>query len=398
MELVFEIINNKQFISAGPCQKIFKQSGGVIGRAEDCDWVIPDINRHVSNHHASVSYRDGSFFLTDTSTNGIKDRVSGARLDKDVPVRVEHGSTYVLGDVEIHARLVRDQDLLNVEVGLPQIAGSVIPDDAFLDLDPLKALDLQERVRSEIEDVISPPATIEETRQRADYARIDMESLTVPQLVAAAPEPEPASPPQAVERQSDDFWEKFGAALGVNLNELDHDAREALAVNAAHLLQQSIVGVQQSLRTRCELKNELRLAQTTVQGLQKNPLKFAVDAPEALGILLQPDKPGLLSAEQAVCRAFLDLQAHQVALLSASRAAVRATLEHFSPQQLTLRFERDNKPLLATSASRWRAFERYHQALRQDDEWSERLLSRDFAQAYEEQIRLISTLHTDHRG
>ena len=43
----------------------------------------------------------------------------------------------------------------------------------------------------------------------------------------------------------------------------------------------------QSLRTRSELKNELRLAQTTVQDTGKNPLKFAVDASEALGILLQ---------------------------------------------------------------------------------------------------------------
>ena len=67
-------------------------------------------------------------------------------------------------------------------------------------------------------------------------------------------------------------------------------------------------------------------------------------------------------------------------------------LEHFSPQQLTLRFERDGRrPLLATSGSRWRAYGRYHQSLCQDDDWSERLLARDFAQAYEEQVRLIST-------
>ena len=164
------------------------------------------------------------------------------------------------------------------------------------------------------------------------------------------------------------------------------------------MLKQSIGGLQQSLHTRSELKNELRLAQTLVQGPQKNPLKFAIDAGEALDILLQPSKPGQMPAEQAVSRAFRDLQAHQVALLTASRAAIRATLEHFSPQQLTLRFERDNKPLLATSGSRWRAYGRYHQALRQDDDWSERLLARDFAQAYEEQIRLISTLNIDLQG
>ncbi|QLL13321.1 type VI secretion system-associated FHA domain protein TagH [Pseudomonas chlororaphis] len=397
MELVFEMLNTKQFVPTELSSKTFKQAGGVIGRGEDCDWIIPDRKRHLSNHHAIVSYRDGMFFLTDTSSNGIQASDSGARLRKGEPQRIEHGSVYVLGDFEIRARLVRDPATFDAEVGRPQAAGSIIPDDAFLDLDPLNALDQQERVYSEIDELTALNTPRQEPRQRADYARIDMESLLVPELVAQ-PEAPVAVEPAPVERQREGFWEHFGAALGVDLKGLDHDAREALAIDAARLLKQSIGGLQQSLRTRSELKNELRLALTTAQGGSKNPLKFAVDASEALGILLQGNKPGQLPAEQAISRAFRDLQAHQVALLTASRAAVRGTLEHFSPQQLTLRFERDNKPLLATSGSRWRAYNRYHQALLQDDDWSERLLARDFAQAYEEQIRLISTLHTEHQG
>lgn len=398
MELVFEMLNTKQFVPTELCQRTFKQAGGVIGRGEDCDWIIPDRKRHLSNHHAIVSFREGVFFLTDTSSNGVQDGESGARLSKGEPVRIEHGSTYVLGDFEIRARLVRDPAAFDGEAGRPRAAGSIIPDDAFLDLDPLNALEQQERVYSEIDELLAPNTAPEDSRQRADYARIDMESLMVPELISAPVEPEPAPAPKAVERQSEGFWEHFGAALGVDVKGLSHDEREALALNAARLLRQSVGGLQQSLRTRSELKNELRLAQTTVQGTNKNPLKFAVDPSEALQILLQSSKPGHLPAEQAISRAFRDLQAHQVALLTASRAAVRGTLEHFSPEQLTLRFERDNKPLIATSGGRWRAFGRYHQALRQDDDWSERLLARDFAQAYEEQIRLISTLHTDHQG
>lgn len=397
MELVFEILNTKQFVPTELCQKTFKQAGGVIGRGDDCDWIIPDCKRHLSSHHAVISYCDGAFYLTDTSSNGIQVSDSGTRLRKGDAVRIEHGSLYVLGDFEIRARLIRDPAVFDLEVGRPQAAGSVIPDDAFLDLDPLNALDQQERVYSEIEELISPRTVIQDTRQRADYARIDMENLMVPELVEAPEVAEPVAP-KIVERQSEGFWGQFGAALGVDLNNLDHDAKEALALDAACLLKQSIGGLQQSLRTRSELKNELRLAQTLVQGTHKNPLKFAVDAGEALDILLQPNKPGQMPAGQAISRAFRDLQAHQVALLSASRVAVRSTLEHFSPQQLTLRFERDNKPLLATSGSRWRAYGRYHQALRQDDDWSERLLARDFAQAYEEQIRLISTLNADPQG
>ncbi|MFJ4143269.1 type VI secretion system-associated FHA domain protein TagH [Pseudomonas sp. NPDC089734] len=397
MELVFEMLNTKQFVPTESSSKTFNAAGGVIGRSEDCDWVIPDRKRHLSSHHALISFKEGSFYLTDTSSNGIQDSESGARLRKGVPQRIEHGSVYVLGDFEIRARLVRDPVGYSVEVGQPQPAGSIIPDDAFLDLDPLVALSQQERGSFEIDDLAALSQPVHEPRQRADYAQIDTERLMVPELVPQPEAPKPVQPAQ-VTRQSEVFWEQFGAALGVDLKHMDHDGREALAIQAARLLKHSIGGLQQSLRTRSELKNELRLALTTVQGGSKNPLKFAIDAGEALGILLQDHKPGQLPAEQAVSRAFRDLQAHQVALLSASRAAVRGTLEHFAPQQLALRFERDAKPLLATSGSRWRAYKRYHQALRQDDDWSERLLARDFAQAYEEQIRLISTLHTEHQG
>ena len=80
MELVFEMLNTKQFVPTELCQKTFKQAGGVIGRGEDCDWIIPDRKRHLSNHHAIVSYREGTFFLTDTSSNGVQDGESGARL------------------------------------------------------------------------------------------------------------------------------------------------------------------------------------------------------------------------------------------------------------------------------------------------------------------------------
>lgn len=396
MELVFEMLSSKQFVPTDLCQKTFTQSGGVIGRGEDCDWVIPDRKRHLSSHHAMISYREGAYYLTDTSSNGIHDCVSGSRLIKGEALRIETGSIYGLGDFEIHARLSQGCASFDAESCRGRKTGDIIPDDVFLDLDPLQSVDQQEHVHCELDELSDLDGSLQAPMPRADYARIDRENLTIPRLVEAPAEPAPDGLKSA-ELQGEDFWARFGAALGVDVTGLDPAAREALALDAARLLKQSVGGLQQSLRTRSELKNELRLAQTTVQGLHTNPLKIGVGAGEALGMLLA-NKPGQVPAEQALSRAFRDLQAHQVALLAASRAAVRGTLEHFSPQQLTLHFERSNKPLIATAGSRWRAYGRYHQALLQDDHWSERLLTRDFVQAYEEQIRLISTLHTGLQG
>jgi len=371
MELVFEILKGTPLVSTGVCRKTFTPAGGLIGRHESCDWVIPDGNRHLSSFHARVSFHDRAFYLTDISSNGIEERISGARLVKGEAFRVEPGSIYVLGDFEIQARLSAD-------------TSNLIPEDVFLDLDPLGS------EQPGLDGAFHPLA------QCADYARIDIEHLTVPQLVDAPVESALAAS-KADAHLHEDFWSRFGHALGVDLKDLDSGARETLALEVARLLKQSIGGLQQSLRARSELKNELRLNQTTLQGLNSNPLKISIGAGEALGMLLA-GRSGQLPADQAICQAFRDLQAHQVALLAASRAAVRGTLEHFSPQQMSLRFERDNTSWFNTCGSRWRAYGRYHQTLLQDDDWSERLLTRDFTQAYEEQIRLISTLHTDFQG
>jgi type VI secretion system protein ImpI len=136
-----------------------------------------------------------------------------------------------------------------------------------------------------------------------------------------------------------------------------------------------------------------------VQSAGNNPLKHTADSSEALSALLRGGKAGQLSAEQTISRSFRDLQAHQVALLAASRAALKGMFEQLSPEQLSLRFEREGrKPLIATAGSRWRAYRRLHSALEQNDDWSDRLFARDFAHTYEEQVRLIATLNNDVQG
>jgi len=398
MELVFDMVGAQQFVPGLLTTKTFKQAGGVIGRAEGCDWVIPDRKRVLSGRHAVISYRDGAFFLTDTSSNGIQLKDSGASLAKGQPQRIEHGSVYCLGDFEIRARLIQDPARFEGDIGRPQPAGTIIPDDAFLDLDPLVAMDQQERIYAEVDDLDLTLVAPQRQAQQRDYARIDTESLPLPELVMPPVATEPKREPEP-ERLPPGFWERFGEALGIDLGGMDEDQRQALALNAARLLKQSVAGLQQSLRTRSELKNELRLALTTVQSAGNNPLKHSADASEALNALLRGGKPGQLSAEQAVGRAFRDLQAHQVALLAASRAAVQAMFEQLAPEQLALRFEREGrKPLLATAGSRWRAYRRLHHSLGQDADWSERLFARDFAKTYEEQVRLIATLDSTHQG
>lgn len=260
MELVFEMLNANQFVPSRLCRKTFGPAGGVIGRGDGCHWVIPDRERLLSKRHAHVSFRDGIFFLTDTSGNGTTHRESGARLPKGEPVPIRDGNAYVMGDFEVLARLVSGPAGNLAAASRPVPVDSLIPDDAFLELDPLKALDQQERALLDIDGLINPAVVSPDALGRPDYARIDMESLLWPELVEAPIEPIP--PTDVIDHPHEGFWQRFGTALGMDLESLDGEAREALAINAALLLKQSIQGLQQSLRTRSALKSELGQAQT----------------------------------------------------------------------------------------------------------------------------------------
>ncbi|WP_460149165.1 FHA domain-containing protein [Pseudomonas sp. S3_E10] len=69
MQLVFEVCDSGS--GEPPARKLFDGVGGVIGRGAGCDWVIADPDRLLSSLHGLVGYRDGQYFLTDISSNGI---------------------------------------------------------------------------------------------------------------------------------------------------------------------------------------------------------------------------------------------------------------------------------------------------------------------------------------
>ena len=381
MELILEIVNPEQAKSAQQLRKVFGLRGGAIGRQDYSEWVIIDTAKQVSRCHGYISYNGDHFCFKDVSTNGTHVKASGERLRKNEEVRIEDGTVYMIGGFDVRAQVIRK----SAEPDSASRPAMLIPEDADFSQAP-------------VEHTAAMPVPVIEPRQYADYAPIDREHLIVPTLVPPSPEPAPAPEPPPLPDQNEAFWQRFALALGVDVDDLDHARRETLAVDTARLFKLSMGSLQQSLRTRTELKNELRLLLTTGQFTRQNPIKHAATAREAVeGLLL--DNQSRAHAERSITRSFTDLQAHQVAMLSASRAALRSTLDHFSPQHLALRFEREgHKPMFATDGGLWRAYGRYHQGLGQDDDWSERLLARDFAQAYEEQVRLIDSLHTDPQG
>ncbi|WP_350448653.1 type VI secretion system-associated FHA domain protein TagH [Pseudomonas solani] len=72
-----------------------------IGRSADNDWVLPDPERLVSSQHCTIQFRDGTYYLTDTSTNGVMLAQSGVRLRRGNSEPLLDGEILKLGEYEI---------------------------------------------------------------------------------------------------------------------------------------------------------------------------------------------------------------------------------------------------------------------------------------------------------
>jgi type VI secretion system protein len=78
--------------------RVFGVNGGTIGRAPDNDWVLPDPARVVSGHHCEIEYRGGSYWIKDTSTNGVFVNDSDDPVSATGPVILRDGDRLSIGD------------------------------------------------------------------------------------------------------------------------------------------------------------------------------------------------------------------------------------------------------------------------------------------------------------
>lgn len=93
-------------ITPGQCpEKSMDQGVMAIGRNSDNDWVLPDPERLVSGKHCVIQYKDGRYYLTDNSTNGVELVKAGIRLRKGNSEPLQDGEVIRIGDYEIQARI-----------------------------------------------------------------------------------------------------------------------------------------------------------------------------------------------------------------------------------------------------------------------------------------------------
>jgi len=111
--------------------KEFGRDGGTIGRSLESDWVLPDSQRYISSRHASIDYRSGSYYIVDTSTNGVYVNGADTPVGRGNPQRLFSGDRVRLGEYEISVEVDEedntDQQLADVNHIDPVIRAQRVP-------------------------------------------------------------------------------------------------------------------------------------------------------------------------------------------------------------------------------------------------------------------------------
>jgi type VI secretion system FHA domain protein len=163
--------------------------------------------------------------------------------------------------------------------------------------------------------------------------------------IAPAPSPTPAMQPAA---GSSADWNAFLGGAGLEAQDFRETPQQVLAT-AGGLLRRLMGGLVVMLEARARAKAQLGAQGTALEFDGNNPLKFTRSADRALAQMLNRPDRGFMSSDRAVEDAFRDLQAHQMATLSAMQGALAATLDRFSPSCLGRGMRRYGRPTSASS-------------------------------------------------
>lgn len=400
--------------------KDFGVDGGTIGRSLESDWVLQDSQRFVSSRHASIDFRSGSYYIVDTSTNGVYVNEDREAVGRGKPQRLFDGDRLRIGEYEMLVHVV-DTESTGEQLG---DGLHVDPVEAAQRVDApaptgIELLSEHEITAVGIEMLLSEEAETAANEKAAERAAA---SLRLEEDVKPPPgqEKRKSKPPsskqekrktpaqQQAQRRSTpptgtpaDLAEAFFKGAGLTPRKLSAKSAEILFQRVGQVMRELAVGVTEQLHLRAEQKNLLRLPHTTIKPNNNNALKFSAGVDEALTNLLLRDSPEYMSGVKSTREAFHDIRTHQQAIVNAIQVAVIDYLERLDPEELERKFHHGNKRNaligVASKMKYWDLYSELHAVMSQHSPGQlPQLFAEELTRAYEqEEARLQGKSSSD---
>ena len=160
------------------------------------------------------------------------------------------------------------------------------------------------------------------------------------------------------------------------------------------VLQVVVSGVMQVLRTRQDARDEFRMLQSRLMPAANNPLKFSVNAQDALHDLFVKRSDAYLEPVAAFEEAFQDLRDHQLAELKGMQMAFEVLLADLHPDRLEQQFNRQlGKGLFSRVLRKLRYWDLYcdraNEIIENKERSFQQLFAERFGEAYDEELERL---------
>lgn len=383
--------------------RVFGVNGGTIGRAPDNDWVLPDPGRVVSGHHCEIEYRGGSYWLKDTSTNGVFINDSDEPVSATGPVILRDGDRLAIGDYMLVVSIDSRIDFLPAAAEEHSAARHLDQHiGADLDMDSLLSPRAEDSGQFQPRTVFGMTVPIEARPIHRPAPAPPVEAEPEPPASTGTPvrraksspaaekrpaqDPSPALPPSAasgpewamqtraitrqeladamVRRQSRiearqqvqpfhqqaSTWADLKSAVqafcrgaGIDPTALSAEAQSMLPLVAGQLLREAVVGLNDLAQSRAKAMPSSVAAQPG----GSNPLRTSSSVEQALMRLFESHGRLYGGPVDALRDVLQEAKDHEAAVQAGMRAGLDAVLGQLSPANVADQFEQGRARTLA---------------------------------------------------
>lgn len=352
MALKLTIVSAQRTALGSRASIVFGVGGGSIGRAHDNDWVLQDPQRYLSAHHARIQFRNGTYYLLDTSTNGVFVNDGTVAIGRRNAYPLRNGDRLRFGDytltVDIDATgnesaAPEASSIFPVNTHIQKAAGLPITPDigSSLNVRDLLRPDSSPSTSSRIGpvDAFGQPLTedtgllaFDQSGQRTGPTRVLVHSSARREMRAA----------ERATVESPTGLEAFSRGAGITLKQLSPEVQTRLLHLAGLLLREALVGLKGLALTQREMRD-----QAGIDVGRENPQHIGLTGlpvEDLLQRLLLGHEQHQLDAVQWLRETVASTRRHDQATVQALHAALGEFMARLDPRTLAQSGDRNPRP------------------------------------------------------
>lgn len=414
MKLIFDIVKSGR-VTPKLKSFHFTENGGTFGRNDDNDWVLNDLNNYISGYHAKVISKHGTYFIVDESTNGTFLKNPYKKLPKGHPYKIAPSDVFIIGDHELQARFSNNdysEDDIIKDFEEEVTVAQIIPDDDFLTEIPREnnfeqdssfiEVDIDE---GEKEDTIDEFLYDEKMEDNVEQTHIDVmeefsqDSINIPEYTQETQKTEPVKQENTTSNIPSDILNSLAileSKLGIEIISLKQEDRDLLMNELGEVILCSLDYLKNSLSIKEKTKQDLHISSSYLDTKDNNPIKLGSNALKLLENKNSNGLFGMMKISDAMQESYRELDAHCIALHSATKNIMKVAMLKFSPKNLEYKFESTGalRGVLPKNQLMWKAYENMFHRLNERPEEGVDMIKEDFTKEYENILYSLK-LHTN---